>query len=93
MLEIVGHSKTIDVKVNGEVFKVPTPSALPVKVAFDLNKAQRAGDEAATAQVMLDFFRAYMGDVVDTIPLDDFIAFIEAWNQIGAPDTGESSAS
>lgn len=93
MIEIGGHSNTIEVKVNGEVFKVPTPSALPVKVAFDLNAAQKKGDEAATAQIMLDFFRAYMGDVVDTISLDDFIAFVEAWNQIGTPDTGESSAS
>ena len=93
MIEIGGHSNTIEVKVNGEVFKVPTPSALPVKVAFDLNKAQKMGDEAAVAEVMLDFFRAYMGDVVDAISLDDFIAFVEAWNQIGAPDMGESSAS
>ena len=93
MLEIGGHSNTIEVKVNGEVFKVPTPSSLPTKTAFDLNKAQKKGDEAAVAEVMLDFFRAYMGDVVDTISLDDFIVFIDAWNQIGTPDTGESSAS
>lgn len=81
---------TMTVDVGGE-------REVEVPLTFTRAEFEAFGKAEDRETVLFDFFRTYLGDVVDEIGDDDLGALVSAWNdarkRISEPQLGESSAS
>ena len=81
---------TITVDIGGE-------REVEVPLTFTLSEFEVIGKTEKRDSAIFEFFRTYLGDVIDEIGDDDFSALLNAWSEaraeIGEPSMGESSAS
>ena len=90
-LDLSGASRRVrryvSVDLGDRVAKVPTLDTLPYVVA---KRAKRAcGPDADSYDMMVEFLRLYIGDVVDVLTSDEFNTIVTA---ISAPAEGREAA-
>ena len=65
-----------------------------VPLTFTRSEFEAIGESEDSNSAVFEFFRTYLGDVVDDIGDDDFAALLNAWGEaraeIGEPPMGES---
>lgn len=93
-LSIKNKAQTITFELEGRgTFEVPLPQSLPLTLNMSLWDAQKADDDGETAlRWAVEFFRKYLGDVVDELTIDEFMQMSQAWQRAGETELGESSA-
>lgn len=93
-LAIKNQAKTITFELEGRgTFEVPLPQSLPLSLNRSLWEAQKIDDDGTAAfEWSIEFFRKYLGDVVDDLTLDEYVQMSQAWQTAGEASLGESSA-
>lgn len=65
-----------------------------VPLTFTRAEYEKLGKADSPDIAIFDFFRTYLGDVVDELGDDDVMALVTAWRdaraELGEPDMGES---
>lgn len=80
---------TVEIEGRG-TFEVPLPGSLPLSKMKELWDLQKTDDDGSKAlDWSIDFFRTYLGDVVDEMTLNDFVGLSTAWQETSSPSLGE----